>query len=82
MNGVNGSFNHLIDQLDRRLERIETTLDRLVDTADEKHERLNGRVRELESKASEVRGGWTALTVVGAVAGTLGGLASKWFSWG
>lgn len=72
------SFDHLIGQLDRRLERIEVAIDRLADELDGKHERLNGRVRELENKQSEVRGGWTVLTIIGTVAGAVGGLAVRW----
>jgi hypothetical protein len=79
MTGANGtSFIHLVDQLDRRLQRIETAIDRLADELDGKHEHLNGRVRELENTRSEARGGWTALSVVGTIAGALGGYASRW----
>ena len=74
----NGSFDHLIGQLDRRLERIEVAIDRLADNQEEHHEKLNGRVSELEKKNAEVKGGWTVLTIVGSVAGAVGGIASKW----
>ena len=63
----NGSFDHLIGQLDRRLERIEITLDR-----------IDAHVRELEDKASQAKGGWTVLTIIGGIAGAVGGFASKW----
>lgn len=74
----NGSFDHLIGQLDRRLERIEITLDRLVDQNDERHEKLNGRVAELEQTRAKAQGGWTVITIVGSIAGAIGGYASKW----
>ena len=80
MSGINGSFDHLISQIDRRLQRIEVTLDRIVETVDEKHDHLNNRVRELENKHAEARGGWTVLTVIGTAAGAVGGFAAKWFA--
>jgi hypothetical protein len=79
-NGSNGSFDHLIGQLDRRLERIEMAIDNLAGELDGKHEKLNGRVNQLEHRNAEVRGGWTVLALIGTVAGTVGGIASKWFS--
>ena len=81
MNSPNGtSFSHLVDQLDRRLQRIEMAIDRLADDLDGKHEHLNGRLRDLESSRSEAKGGWTVLSIVGGVAGAVGGIASRWFS--
>ena len=79
MTGINGSFGHLIDQIDARLLRIEGSLDRIERTVDEKHDHLNGRVRDLENKNAEARGGWTVLTVIGTAAGAVGGIAAKWF---
>lgn len=79
MQASNGSFDHLISQLDRRLERIEHAIDRLVDETGERHEKLNGRVTQLEQRNAEVKGGWTVLALIGTVAGTVGGIAAKWF---
>lgn len=76
----NGSFDHLIGQLDRRLERIEESIDRLADNLGERHDKLNGRVSELEQNHAEVRGGWWVLSIVGSIAGAVGGFASKWIS--
>ena len=81
-NGNGTHFNHFIAQLDKRLERIEIAIDRLADEVEGKHERLNGRVGELERVKAEVAGGWKLASVVGAVAGTLGGVVSKWFPFG
>jgi hypothetical protein len=79
MSGTNGaSFDHLIGQIDRRLANIERDIERLVDSHDDRHDKLNHRVRDLESTRSETRGGWTVLSVVGTVAGALGGYASRW----
>lgn len=77
----NGSFDHLIGQLDSRLERIEQSIDRLTAQVEHRHEQLNGRVRKIEDRHSEQRGGWTVLTVIGSVAGVVGGYASKWLGW-
>ena len=80
MTGPNGaSFDHLIGQIDKRLANIERAIERLADEYDGRHEKLNGRVRDLENTRSEARGGWTVLSIVGAVAGAVGGYASKWF---
>jgi hypothetical protein len=79
--GANGaSFSHIIGLLDKRLERIEIAIDRLADELDGKHEKLTDRLNSLEGTRSETRGGWTVLSVVGAVAGAVGGYATKWFS--
>ena len=72
MQNVNGSFGHLIDQLDRRLERIEQAIDHLSNDLDGKHDKLNGRVQQLEQRNAEIRGGWTVLAAIGTVAGGLG----------
>ena len=81
MSGANGgSFDHLIVQLDRRLERIESTLDRIESKHDEKHEKLNGRISDLEKQNAEASGAWKLAGIVGAVAGTVAGIATKWFS--
>lgn len=78
--GNGNNFNQmLISQLDNRLARIEIAIDRLADELDGKHEKLNGRLRILEDQSSKARGGWTVLTVVGSVAGALGGFATKYF---
>jgi chromosome segregation ATPase len=80
MTGTNGtSFGHLVDQLDRRLQRIETAIDRLADELDGKHEQLNTRIRQIENKHSEVKGGWTVLAVIGTVTGAVGSVAARWF---
>jgi hypothetical protein len=78
--GANGaSFSHIIGLLDKRLERIEIAIDRLADELDGKHEKLTDRLNSLEGTRSETRGGWTVLSAVGAIAGAVGGYATKWF---
>lgn len=77
--GPNGSsFSHLIGQLDRRLERIEEAIDRLADHQTEHAEKIIVRVTDLEKKNSEIKGGWTVLTIIGTIAGTVGGIAARW----
>ena len=74
----NGSFDHLIVQLDSRLSRIEHAIDRLIDETAAKHEKLHARVQQLEHTNAKVSGGWSVLTVVGTVSGVVGGIATKW----
>lgn len=79
---VNGSFDHLIGQLDRRLARIEVSLDKVIEHVDDKHEKLNGRVVDLEKRNANVAGGWKAVGIIGGIAGTVGGVVAKWLTGG
>jgi predicted ATPase len=78
----NGSFDHLIIQLDGRLARIEHAIDRLLDETDARHEKVNGRLTVLEHRNSEAKGGWYMFGVIGTAAGVVGGLVTKWFHGG
>lgn len=77
-NHSNGSFDHLISQLDRRLARIEHSLDRLVDETGDKHDKLHDRVTSLENDRAKVQGGWKAASFIGGVAGAAGGIIAKY----
>jgi SMC interacting uncharacterized protein involved in chromosome segregation len=75
---VNGSFPHLMEQLDRRLGRIEQAIDRLDVNLDERHEKISERINALEKTKAEVAGGWKVASVIGGIAGAVGGITAKW----
>ena len=76
------SYELLMRQLDARLARIEHSLERLGDVHEGRHEHIVGRISTLENKNSEFKGGWTVLTIIGTIAGAIGGLLTKWFGHG
>jgi hypothetical protein len=72
------NFDHIIGQIDRRLARIEINLDRLVDTQEIRHNNVTTRVASLEQTKAEVAGGWKVASIIGALAGSIGGLATRY----
>jgi hypothetical protein len=78
--GGNGSYNERFwDQIDHRLKRIEDAIDNLAKEHGSRHERLTERVNKLETNNAQQVGGWKVVTIMGSVAGAIGGLAVKWF---
>ena len=71
------SFSHIMSQFDRRLSRIEVTVDHILETVEAKSNHLDDRIRELENKQSAVRGGWTVITTIGTIAGAAGSYIAK-----
>lgn len=41
----------------------------------------NGRIRDLERKSDSFSGGWKATGIIGGIAGTIGGIAAKFFGY-
>jgi hypothetical protein len=84
MNGgngqTNGSFFHLIEQLDARLARIELTLDRLSDDYANRHKTIHDRVTVLEIHKAENAGSWRTLTLVSGGIATVAGIATSYLA--
>jgi hypothetical protein len=84
MNGPNGqnngSFSHLIEQLDARLARIEHTLDRLADDHSSRHKEIHTRVTVLEMHKAENAGSWKTLTLVSGGIATVAGIATSYLA--
>jgi hypothetical protein len=72
------NFDHIIGQIDKRLARIETNLDRFVDSHEDRHLDTTRRLAALEQTKAEVAGGWKVVSVIGALAGAIGGLATRY----
>jgi uncharacterized protein YdcH (DUF465 family) len=78
--GGNGTYGERYwDQLDHRLQRIEESIDRLADQHGNRHDKLSERITELEHTGAAQAGGWKVVTIIGSVAGVVGGFATKWF---
>jgi len=80
---ANGSYDHLMRQLDARLGRIEEGIDRLADQQAVRDSKMENRLTMLELYKAEAQGGWKALTIAGsigaAIAGLAGGYVSRFF---
>jgi hypothetical protein len=78
--GGNGTYGERFwDQIDHRLKRIEDAIDNLAKEHGTRHEKLADRVNKLETTGAQQVGGLKVITVLGSVAGAIGGLAVKWF---
>ena len=80
MQGNGHSFSHLINQLDARLERIESAIDRLADQQAVRDLKTDNRLSILELYKAEAQGGWKALTIAGSIGATLAGAAGAYVS--
>lgn len=76
----NGSFFHLIEQLDARLARIETTLDRLSDDYRGRHKEIHERVNVLEIHNAENSGSWKTLTLISGGVATVAGIVTSYLA--
>jgi hypothetical protein len=79
-NGSNGSFYHLIEQLDSRLARIELTLDRLSDDHSKRHREVHERVTVLELHKAESAGSWKTLTLLAGSVATVASIATTYLA--
>lgn len=75
-NGAN--YDHLMRQLDARLERIEVAIDRLADQQAVRDAKVENRLSMLELYKAEAQGGWKALTIAGSIGATIAGAAGAY----
>lgn len=71
-------ISSMIGGLQADMRQAKQWFDRHEDADQRRFEALAAKIDALESHRDQVKGGWWVLSVIGTVAGALGGFATKW----